>query len=301
MINYAELNDGPFTSLHTRLLKSKGGEDQTEFLHTVKDSEAFVEYMDQHVGSTGGDTADLFPGPLTEQSFREMTQDQEKTAYLTWVDVPPRVACRVSFWGKITLEHVRDEKVRDSFWLAMNGGRNESGEERIDYALASNEEHRARLIDDCVRTVIRRMSGLPAARGNRSVFVNPSFGRAWWRERIVGRITQRQSVESRGAILTVVRMNQQYWENLVTMIVSRGSVFGSVDVQDALINSLAKCIEDEPNSPLRSASTLMKAMRRISNVAASREMGVLAFEEIGEIIDDVLLSVGSSMAESSQS
>ena len=301
MTNHSELNDGPLTSLHTRLLKSKGGEEQIEFLHAVKDSEAFVEYVDQQVGSTGGHAADLFPGPLTEQSFREMTQDQEKIAYATWIDVLPRVACRVSFWGKITLEHVRAERIQHSSWLAMNGGRNESGEERIDYALASEGEQRARLIDDCVRTVIRRMSGLPAARGNRSVFVNPSFGRAWWRERIVGRITQREGVESREAILAIVRMNQQYWENLVTMIVSRGSVFGSVDVQDALINSLAKRIKGGENSPLKSASTLMKAMRRISNIAASREMGVLDFEEIGGVIDDVLLSVESSVVDSSQS
>ena len=299
MTNHSELNDGPLTSLHNRLLKSKGGEEQIEFLHVVKDSEAFVEYVDQHVGSTGGHAADLFPGPMTEQSFREMTQDQEKTAYATWVDVLPRVACRVSFWGKITLEHVRAERIQDSSWLAMNGGRNESGEERIDYALANDGEQRARLIDDCVRTVIRRMSGLPAARGNRSVFVNPTFGRAWWRERIVGRITQREGVESREAILAVVRMNQQYWENLVTMIVSRGSVFGSVDVQDALINSLARRINEGDNSPLRSASTLMKAMRRISNIAASREMGVLGFEEIGEIMDDVLINVESSITEPS--
>lgn len=132
------------------------------------------------------------------------------------------------------------------------------------------------------------MSGLPGARGNKSVFVNPSFGRAWWRERIVARILKRDGVEDRAALLDVVRTNQQYWENLVTMIVSRGSVFGSVDVQDAFVNSLAKHFKAKPKTPLRTASRLTKVLRRFSNIAASREIGVLEFEEIGELVDDLL-------------
>ena len=78
-------------------------------------------------------------------------------------------------------------------------------------------------------------------------------------------------------LLEVLRQSQQYWENLVTMIVSRGSVFGSVDVQDALINSLARHFSEYPDTQLRSASTLNNFLRRFSNIAASRELGVLQF------------------------
>ena len=136
------------------------------------------------------------------------------------------------------------------------------------------------------------MSGLPAARGNRSVFVNPSFGRGWWRERIVASILERADpVESRDALLDVVRRNQQYWENLVTMIVSRGSVFGSTIIQAALINSLAKHFRESPNTPLRNATTLNTALRRFSNLTASQEIGVLPFDEISAIVDDLLVRV----------
>ena len=75
------------------------------------------------------------------------------------------------------------------------------------------------------------------------------------------------------------------------MIVSRGSVFGSIDVQDALINSLAKHLAGNPESRLRGATTLNTALRRFSNVAASRELGVLGFSEIGDIIDDLLIRI----------
>lgn len=290
-MEYSELDPGQFATFHTRLLKDKGGGAQIKFLHAVKDSGAFVKYIDERAESTGGSSVKQFPGPLTEFSFKEMTSDQEQTVYSTWSDVPPRVACRVSFWGKITLEHVRSEKVGESYWLAMNGGtRHETGEERIDRALAAKGEGRPREIDNCVRTVFRRMSGLPRSRGNRSVYVDSSFGRAWWRARIAERVAARRT-ESRESILSVVRLSQTYWEKLVTMIVSRGSVFGSTDVQDALINCLARRLREDDDTPLKVSGGLDTALRRISNLAAARELGVLDFDEVSALIEDVLLRV----------
>lgn len=289
---YSEFDDGQFTSFHRRLLGVKGSNDQVEFLNVVKDSDLFIEYIDSRIESSGRDPVEPFPGPLTEFSFKDMTHDQEHTAYETWAELPPRIACRVSFWGKTTLEHVRNGKIPDSSWLAMNGGtRHESGEERIDFALASSGDGRNLAIDNCVRTVFRRMSGLPLARGNRSVYVDSTFGRAWWRARIVDRVAARSGVESKEDILAVVRLSQAYWEKLVTMIVSRGSVFGSIDIQDALINSLAKRLSENGDSRLKVSGVLDTAMRRISNIAAAREISVLTFEEVGAIIDEVLLNV----------
>ena len=68
----------------------------------------------------------------------------------------------------------------------------------------------------------------------------------------------------------------------------RGSVFGSTDVQDALIVCLAKHANQHPSTPLLNASTLNTALRRLSNVAASREMGAMEFSQIEEIIDNLL-------------
>ena len=75
------------------------------------------------------------------------------------------------------------------------------------------------------------------------------------------------------------------------MIVSRGSVFGSIKIQDALINSLAKRLSENGDSRLKVSGVLDTAMRRISNIAAARELSVLTFEEVGAIIEEVLLNV----------
>ena len=291
-MNYSEFDDGQFTAFHRRLLRVKGSSEQVEFLNAVKDSDSFIAYMDELIASTNGIPVSQFPGPLTESSFKVMTSDQEQTVFTTWADVPPRVACRVSFWGKVTLDHIRSGKIPDSFWLAMNGGsKHESGEERIDRALSASGERRQVEIDKCVRTVFRRMSGLPSVRGNRSVYVDSSFGRAWWRARLVERVAARDGVENKEGILAVVRLSQAYWEKLVTMIVSRGSVFGSSDIQDALVNSLAIHLQEKSDSRLRVSSALGTALRRISNIAAARELSVLTFEEVGALIDEVLIYV----------
>ena len=290
--SYRELDETQYHQYQILLLKTKGGELQREFIETLKDSEEFASLLDDSVETKDGEDLPTFDGPLTESSFKEPTADQELRMYQLWRNMPPSTACRVSFWAGVTLQHIRAAKITEATWLAANGGITETGEERIDRALALPGDEGTKAVDDCVRTVFRRMSGLPAARGNRTVFVNPSFGRGWWRERIVARISRRgDKVEKRPALLEIVRRNQQYWENLVTMIVSRGSVFGSIDVQDAVINSLAKHLKQHPSTPLRNASTLTTVTRRLSNIAASRELGIMEFEEIGQIVDELLVRV----------
>ena len=202
---YRELDEAKYLQFQTQFLKSKGGQLQREFLESVKDSEDFVSFLADRVDVNEGDTLPVFDGPLTESAFKEPTPDQERRMYELWHDAPPITACRVSFWASVTLEHVRDGKITQASWLAANGGITETGEERIDRAFSLSGEEGDKAIDDCVRTVFRRMSGLPSARGNRSVFVNPTFGRSWWRERIVDRISQRdEPVQDRPALLEVV-------------------------------------------------------------------------------------------------
>ena len=288
MPEYKELNKEAYLRVQNDLLKEKGGEEQRRFLDRLKDTSALLSFFDEEVGFIVGEELPLFGGALTESSFKDLTQDQEKGMYDIWKVVPPKTACRVSFWAGVTLEHIRADRIGESSWLAANGGITETGEERIDHALSLSAEQGSRAVDNCVRTALRRMSGLPA-RGNRSVFVDAPFARAYWRERLVAQIVESvDGAESREALLEVVRTSQAYWERLVTMIVSRSSVYGPVVVQSALVNCLAKLFAAKPNSPLRSASRLNVILRRLRNIAAAQEIGVLEFDEISEIVDGLL-------------
>ena len=298
MTTYAERDEVAYTRFTTRrgrLLGEKGGEFQRSFLTAAKDSQAFIDFMEREVRAKDGDRPPAFDGAMTEQSFKDMTVDQEEAVHELWKEVPPETACRVSFWAEMTIQHLKDGVIEEAFWLAANGRQTESGEERIDRALAGKDK-----MDPCVRTILRRMGGLRSVRGNRSVFVNPPFARAWWRERLVNRIANRDGTEARADLSSVVRRSQTYWENLMTMIVSRGSVFGSVVVQDAFINGLARNFRAHPQSPFKRTKTLESTLRRFSNVAAARELGVLTFEEIGEIVDSLLTELARFHTEQEQ-
>ena len=89
----------------------------------------------------------------------------------------------------MTFRHIEEGRIESSF-LAANGGGNVTGAQRIDAALnaSTGRGGDASLLDRCVRTVLRRLGGLPEARGNRSVYVNCPLARAWWRERLVAEV-----------------------------------------------------------------------------------------------------------------
>ena len=135
---------------------------------------------------------------------------------------------------------------------------------------------------------MRNLSGLPEARGNRSVYVDCPFARAWWRQRLVTRVLGHGDTVPNSAVRYVVRINKGCWERLTTLIVSRNSVFGSDIVQDALVASLAKFLDAEPDSPLRTQQHLGAALRRMSAVTAGRELGILDFAELMDLATELL-------------
>ena len=199
---------------------------------------------------------------------------------------PTIMICRATFWAAVTLRHVVRGRI-DSSYLAGDGSSKtgSTGAQRIDYVLAKADP---KPIDNCVRTVMRNLSGLPEARGNRSVYVDCPLARAWWRQRLVTRVLGHGDTVPNSAVGYVVRINKGYWERLTTLIVSRNSVFGSEVVQDALVASLAKFLDAEPESPLRTQQHLGAALRRISAATAGRELGVLDFAELLSLTSELL-------------
>lgn len=284
--DFAEVDGAAYARLRKDILREKGSERQMELLTTVRSSEAFVDFISREAPVTPGRTVPVYEDEFTEESYRDPPADVEEELYAGWRALPPKVACRATFWAAVTLRHVDQGRI-DSSYLAGDGSSKigSTGAQRIDYVLAKADR---KPIDDCVRTVMRNLSGLPEARGNRSVYVDCPFARAWWRQRLVTRVLGHGDTVPNSAVGYVVRINKGYWERLTTLIVSRNSVFGSDVVQDALVASLAKFLDAEPESPLRTQQHFGAALRRMSAVTAGRELGVLAFAELMDLVTELL-------------
>ena len=139
--------------------------------------------------------------------------------------------------------------------------------------------------DRCVHAGLssRRVAGLRTVRGSRSLFSDAPFARAWWRVHTVRRIAEGCSAAEQNRCHAVLRTSPDYWERIVSMIVSRASVYGSVEVQAALITELAVHAGKHPATSVLKVPVLTRLLRRISNIAAEIELAALDPEGLAVI------------------
>ena len=290
---YAEFDDSGYTRLRRSLIRksAKGSPAQREFLVAARESGKFLAYIKDAVGVQQGVELKPLVERMSEAEFGNPPSDTEQRLFEMWSDLTPRVACRTEFWGLVTYRHIENGRIEASF-LAANGGGNVSGAQRIDAALSATGEGATSLLDGSVRMVLRRLGGLPEARGNRSVYVNCPLARAWWRERLVAEVATNDGEGLEREIRAVVHPeSQQYWEDLVTFVVSRNSVFGSLTVRNVLIRTLAKILAENPRSPLRTADELKRVCRSVSSIQASFELSVVPPEDVKAMMWDIVNTV----------
>ncbi len=286
--NYREFDDSDYSKLRKSLIHPsvKGSDLQRQFLERVRITPDFLAYIEETIKIVGD--FDLVPlaDKMSEAEFKEPPRDTEYRLFSDWHDIPPRVASRPTFWARVTFRHIEEGRIESAF-LAANGGSQPGGAERIDAALDAADEKAPGMLDNCVRAVFRRLSGLPEARGNRTVYVNCPLARGWWRERLVKEVASGDA-ELETVVRDVVRVSQEYWEQLVSFVVSRNSVFGSSELRSHFIRALGFELSSDPKSPLRNSKELVRACRSLSAVQASRELSVLSPDEIEMIMLNIV-------------
>ena len=283
---YKQLDRVGYTALRKRLLREKGSGDQQNLLEIAKRNDDFVGFVRSQSGVEGDKEVGIFGEVLTEGMYKEPPKDTEKEIYEMWKELTPEVACRVAFWGEVTLRHIEAGRI-DACFLAANGGNLPGGAERIDKALESGSDKE---IDSCVRAILRRMSGLPEARGNISVYVNCPFGCAWQRSKMAEEVAAATG-KSYDSIAKLLRLKQDYWERLVRLVVSRNSVLGDRNVRDALVCVLAEKLEKDSKHAVLEPKNLERICRLLGVQCAWRELGIFAVGELKGIIDEVISSV----------
>lgn len=280
-----QFQDIAYTRLRRALLKTKGSDKQKHFLEHVRETDSFVTLMSE-IETVGTIDMDLAPWPLTESEFKDPPLDTERALCKSWSRITPAVACRSTFWACLTLEHIRHGRIQ-SVYLAANGGALPGGAERIDVVLNDRTARAPQLIDSCVRTVLRRLGGLPEVRGNRSVYVDCPFARTWWRERMVSEAAQgNPHVEA--CARAALRVHQTYWEKFIDRVVFRNSTFGAMNIRNAFIRALGHRLACDPSSNLRETTTLQRLCRRATVYQGSRELSILDDEALDTLMQAVV-------------
>ena len=282
--DWKQLDDEKWSKRRAELLGVKGGPEQEWFLEAARDGEAFVREMDR-IPVIGERSPDLYPSRLSEAQFKNSPDGTEARMYDLWKELPPAVASRTSFWTNFTMEHVRSELIEASY-LASNGVSSQTGAERIDRALSRSDPKPDVRMDDCVRSVLRQLGGLPHVRGNRSVLVDCPFARAWWRERLL-RSAEQSSETPKAKIGETLRASKGHWEWFVSAMVSKNPVFGMSVVQNAVAASLARLLPRSPEERPPPKEAVRDVCQAMCFLGSSRELGVLEFDELLHMTDSI--------------
>ena len=284
--DYREFRDTDYTNFRRKLLRTKGSQAQIELLKAARaGNSAFLDHL-SHLGRDGVVPPPALTGRLTEFEFRMSPADTEQAVYSTLADLSPATACRSAFWACYTCDAIGRDQIQ-AVYLAAEGGNVSGGAARIDKALRAYSEGDsdqnglgARLVDACVRSILRRAGGIPEVRGKRTVYVDCPFARAWWRVWIEEEVSNGDE-EVACLVGNVLRVSQTYWEKIVDRIVSRNSTFGAPEVRRAFLLTLALEVESVrqeargSESPMVKPTHLTRACRRVAALQGMRELSVL--------------------------
>ena len=296
---FLEYEAEKFDALRSSLIEEKGSEAQLELLEACLGRESFFSWVELKLsgGEIGQSVPEVLSRNLAEEDFNGMNDLVEQEACQLWSDVPLIVACRASFWGMVTVNHIEKGLIQPSYLAcsyrsSKSGVKCITGVERIKRAIERKDN---KAIDDVTRTILRKLSGLPEERGvPRSVSCDCPFGRAWWRQRILNEMLL-LTEGNRQAISYTLYASKTYWEKLMMLpqmevSKSKPSRFGDSKVRTAFIWALSDYVGICDYKKLFDSSGLIdKCTRRFTRMSLEREFGVFEIDELKSIIKEEVI------------
>ncbi len=285
-MQYLEFKGDAYTAFRKELLDKNKYQLRLEFLENVRDTDKFIEYMAK-IDKTNGDELPTYQGLFTEDECKNMPFNLSQELYDTWRNLSPAIACRSPFWACVTVQHIKKNKI-ESHYLASNGDGQSSGKSRIDAVLNTNDPNK---IDKAIRDVLRRLGGIPEARGNRTVYVDCVFGRAWWRNH-TAEIIANESGDDIKDIHKLFSRTQADWEQFANLVLSKNSVLGDSRIRSAFVSCLLTTKNNIGDKSFYDgfAKKLNTAQRLIGVKQALQELGVMDINQLKDIFNDDIIA-----------
>ena len=289
-MSYRELDSGRYAELRSAIIDKKDNSKRKELLDVVRNSKNFQDWIRGELGHvvSGTKDLDLYPEKLTENEFKDTPKDVERIAFETWKRLTPRTASSCSFWATVTLNHIAKGIITSSY-LATPRTPSATGLSRIEEALKQDDDE---VIKDVARTILRRFSGLPEARGGlRTIAANCVFGRTWWRGYIISEVLKLTG-GNREAITNTLRSSQEYWEKLMTLLSASNSVFGDQDIRSTFIWALSQYVDDKRYIRLfHSRGLIDDCVNLLGVYSAIQELGVFSKDDLLEFMSTQIIDV----------
>ncbi len=235
----------------------------------------FLHYYDSITKSDTTINVDLPTAvqKLTGKEVSEPPLSTEKNHYTRLSNLPPRIAAMPAFWTSYQIEMIRFKLIEPAN-LAGQAGSTDSGRARLEKAMKSSN---MKLLDDCVRTVLRQLGGLPEVRGNISLFVDCKIARAWWRGHISECASNDMGLDL-DTVWNLLRLSTAPWEAMILFGLRRLTTVSDRSVRSAFIARLIE-LEIHKLSSKDRKKTVEELMKQIGVIGANRALGYLTPNE----------------------
>ena len=251
-------------------------EKQLEFARRVV-SERICDFLDlyNNLPKEEGCVEVQFPDSkekMTESEYSGPPLDSEQKIYERLKLISPRTAASTAFWTTYHIELIQREIIEPGY-LAAKAGASQTGRARLESAIKRENNKQ---LDESVRTVLRRLGGLPEVRGNVSVFVDCHLARAWWRGYIANAVAEDSQYDCND-IWSLLHLPGAPWVQMMEYGVKRLTVISDRKVRSAFI---ARLIELQVNAQTQHRKYLITDwLGQIGKLSAGRELGFLEFDE----------------------
>ena len=208
--------------------------------------------------------------PLTGQEIANPPIETEFDNYNILKNLPPRLATGPFFWTSYQLEMIRQALVDPADFATPIKSINQSGRARLQKAI---RRQNLRILDECIRTILRQLGGLPEVRGNVSVFVDCRLSRSWWRGHLSHQIAEDMNLDLKN-VWSHLRLPDATWDQLQQYAVKRLTVVGDRNVRSALVARLMESALDQMSSKDRRHRT-QEFFAKVGARSAYQALGTL--------------------------
>ncbi len=286
--------DEAFRIFQKEAISEKGSDFQELILQNAIDKEGkdFVGWLDNKIQEISkvnditidGDEPQLpnIPTRYTASDFKTPTKEAAENIWHTWEKIHPGILSSSTVWGYITSCLIKQEKIKPYYLMMGNNGANSDGKKEIEKALAAKGEARSSAIDACVRSFLRRFSGLQIVRGTRSVYQDCPIAMTWWQYYIANdaaiNIGESGVQKDKQQVIDFLRQ-PSVWVIFSDKMASQLTVIGDRNIRDGLIVYFLN--ETDEDNRVMNKDNILKA---VGVVCAWRALGALSPKEVSEII-----------------
>ena len=218
--------------------------------------------------------------PLTGQEVSDPPLSTERGHFDLLRSLPPRFAALPSFWTSYQVEMVRRGLIDPADLARSPGGTSQTGRALLQKAIRQKakrrENKRKNRLDQCVRTILRQLGGLPEERGNVTVFVDCRLSRAWWRGHISHQVAEDIDLDV-GSVWEFLRIPDGAWEQLTQHGVRKLTVVGDRNIRSALIARLMEA--DLTADPKKRRERIQGFLSNVGVRCAYQALGLLTPQE----------------------